>query len=111
MEANNKAMREALDDIGNAAKLREALVQIVALAQQDQPRFAIISTAETALAEPPRNCDIYPTVAEARNAFVCEKCDDPCGDCTVCDDDYALCHPCGIKWLFALAKEGGNDGK
>ena len=93
--------------VGNAAALREALVQIVALARQDQPRFAIISTAETALAALPRNCDRYPTVVEARNAFICEQCEHPCGDCTVCDDDYALCRPCGIKWLFEPAKEGG----
>ena len=103
--------------VDNGAKMREALEHIAAIPMPPPNEMAqgiaveMREVAIAALAEPPRNCDIYPTVAEARNAFVCEKCDDPCGDCTVCDDDYALCHPCGIKWLFALAKEGGNDGK
>ena len=44
-----------LEEVWNRAReradaMREALVQIVALAKQDQPRLVIISTAETALA-------------------------------------------------------------
>ena len=54
-------------EANNMAAMREALVRIVALAKQDQPRFAIISTAETALSEPPRNCD-RPECATTKSA-------------------------------------------
>ena len=102
MEANNmKAMREALEFIKLASDDYETYGNTKAGALD-----VIYEKACAALAAPERNCDRYPTVAEARNAFICEPCEHPCGDCTVCDDDYALCRPCGIKWLFAPAKKG-----
>ena len=95
---------------GNAAAMREALVQIVALAKQDQPRFAIISTAETALAAPPRNCDAttepYFDIAKRFKVENCDQFDndweDPRTQCT------HNCVECVIKWM--LAKKGANDG-
>lgn len=115
MEANNKAMREALVDVYNTLeKLQPYALHINDISVRRAFRGRLChakNTIDTSLAKPPRNCDKYPTVAEARNAFVCEKCDDPCGDCTVRDDDYALCRPCGIEWIFATAKKGANDGK
>lgn len=102
--------------VGNAAAMREVLEALSAWANivKDNPKDKtamecvefIETVVSSALAAPPRNCDVYPSVAEARNAFICEQCEHPCGDCTVCDDDYALCRPCGIKWLFEPAKKG-----
>lgn len=107
MEASNaKAIREAL--VGLAQAVQDFMAT---KGRNFYPDMAVaLDAAAAALAAPERNCDRYPTVAEARNAFICEPCEHPCGDCTVCDDDYALCRPCGIKWLFDPAKEGKTDG-
>lgn len=81
----------------NAAAIREALVQIVALATQDQPRFAIISAAETALAKPERNCDAY-SHDEALSVWAAEKENGKNG--------------CFDEWLYAPAtkQKGETDG-
>ena len=113
-----EACRARKKSVGNAAKLREVVELCDKIIHDgtivcncdivDEARIKI----KEVLSAPPRNCDVYPSVAEARNAFICEQCEHPCGDCTVCDDDYALCRPCGIKWLFAPATEqkGAADG-
>lgn len=97
----------------NTASLRDAIEKVIEILNRERDARRETSAMRemqeictAALAAPPRNCDRYPTVAEARNAFICEQCEHPCGDCTVCDDDYALCRPCGIKWLFTPAKAG-----
>lgn len=108
--------RRASDKPLNAAAMREAVEFLQEMLYVDCNGEVHICAADVnkiifrirkALSAPPRNCDVYSSVAEARNAFICEPCEHPCGDCTVCDDDYALCCPCGIKWLLAPAKKGG----
>lgn len=80
---------------GDAAKLREALKAIVGLCAGLMPTWdgavgQIKDMAETALAAPARNCDIYATVEEARKVW----CGTPSRDW-----DY-LC-----DWLYATTKE------
>lgn len=61
-------------EVGNGAKIYEALKQILALAKA-KGLVEIQSIAETALAEPPRNCDRFGTDnAEASLAYE-EFCD------------------------------------
>lgn len=106
MKANNmKAMREALDEI------QDKITQwrndgIIEHWQYSQ----LWDIADAALAKPARNCDVYEDEAEARRAFLEGKCEHPCGDCTVTDDEDALCHTCGLEWLFAPANKGETDG-
>lgn len=106
-------MRQA----GDAAKLREAVKRIVAASivakNANAPEWIlqrmadIFAVATTALAAPPRNCDLYKTKEEAQEAFLKEPCDHPCGICWVGD----INNECGVDWLFAPATEqkGGND--
>lgn len=97
--ANNAACRAALDDI--LEKIDEWRNEGLMEHWQYLQLFEI---ADNAIAEPARNCDKYDTEPEARKAFLAEKCKDPCGDCSVQSNEDALCHQCGIKWLFS--KEG-----
>ena len=89
----------------NAAVLREALVQIVALARQDQPRFAIISTAETALSALPRQCDIGTAEEQCQRMFhYCIKK----GNCSVCKRRKNMSfRGCILDWAQMPYEEGG----
>ena len=112
---------EKSSQVGNSAKMREALSRILGIADHLQTRFTIpklvseeISElkqiAESALSSPPRNCDLFATSKEAGEAFISQACENPCGNCTVSDECHnPLVHECGIKWLFAEAK-GVTDG-
>ena len=64
-------------EANNAAKMREALCEIVLLCRKvglsihgDVACGIIASKAHAALAAPPRNCDNYITEAEAKSAFL-----------------------------------------
>ncbi len=100
----------------NMAECRSALKAIADSARTGSvstlPSAALVlKTCEKALAAPARNCDLYADKVKARTAFLSEKCEDPCGNCTVFSGSDALCHPCGIDWLFAISKKGATDGK
>lgn len=116
-----EATREKSSQVGNAAKMREAVSRILGIADHLQTRFTIpklvseeISElkqiAESALSSPPRNCDLFATSKEAGEAFISQACENPCGNCTVSYEFHnPLVHECGIEWLFAEAK-GVTDG-
>ena len=64
------AHKREVESVSNGAKMREALKQILALAQaKAKGLFEIQSLAETALAAPPRNCDVG-TAEEQYERFV-----------------------------------------
>lgn len=89
-----EATREKSSQVGNAAKIREALSRILGIADHLQTRFTIPKLAyeeiselkqiaESALAAPPRNCDMYNTLDDARNAFFADYVpDETCSSAT-----------------------------
>ena len=99
-----EATREKSSQVGNAAKMREALENI---AEYDRAAtchtensiflgylYQIEEWAESALAAPPRNCDRFTTLDDARNAFF---------------EDYVPDETCSSAnafaiWLFDEAK-------
>lgn len=91
--------------VGNAAKMREALMEIqllcwkVGVTMEYAVACGIIKAkSRAALAKHPRNCDLYATPKEAGEAFISESCENPCGNCTVSDECHnALIHECGIN--------------
>lgn len=106
-------------NLGNAVDLREAVelaMSVLCRNKADAPYRAwceydnAIEKCKSALAAPPLNCHLYADEEEARKAFLAERCQHQCGDCTVRKDKTALCHPCGIEWLFSTAKKGATDG-
>lgn len=83
-------------EVGNGAKMHEALKQILALAKA-RGLFEIQSLAETALAEPARNCDRFADFNEAIRSFAKERPNDK----KKWDmERYAIL----AMWLFAEAK-------
>ena len=93
--------------VGNAAAMREALLEIIDCAKDVSERNLsyIEHQARQALSTPPRNCDLYATPKEAGDAFVSETCETPCEVCSVSDRFHnPLIHECGINWLFAEVK-------
>ena len=105
--------------IGNAAKLREALkhikdrlphmLQYMRIHWEDANAGGyfdeLMLVIDAALAEPPRNCDIYLTEEAVDAATVTVR------DCEACSriDMEAPCVFCMVRWLLAPAteKEGG----
>ena len=113
---------------GDAAKLREALVQaelfvgnIVRHGHQTLvpgDKCTACDGAEelrdmicAALAESPRNCDRFATVDEARKAHeaICEKYGKCHNGCPLNNEEHYSAFDCFEAWLFAPAteKEGG----
>ena len=100
-----EATREKPSQVGNAAKMREAMSRILGIADHLQTRFSISrlaseeiselkQIAESALAAPPRNCDMYTTLDDARNAFFADYVsDDTCSSATA----FAI-------WLYDKSK-------
>jgi len=93
---------------GDCAKLREALGNLRAELWNNtviagKRKFELYEIADAALAAPPRNCDKYTSLDEARNAYMAIN-EMPEGNR---DEDMRqwLCD--FHHWLFALAKEGG----
>lgn len=95
--------------VGNGAKMHEALKQILALAKA-RGLFEIQSLSETALAEPPRNCDVG-TVEERAKRYhefcrgrVCETC-----PALTAKKDDSQDDSCIIRWEdMPYEKEGAE---
>lgn len=135
------ATAEKSSAVGDVAKLREALMSIwkevyfYAIEEdkqdfahlheamlEDPPEykdlrnsfFAIAHLVDTTLAAPPRNCDRFATVDEARKAHeaICEKYGKCHHGCPLNNDEHYSAFDCFEAWLFAPAteKEGGRDG-
>ena len=92
----------------NVAKLREALGKLRAELWNNtviagKKKLALYEIADAALAAPPRNCDKYTSLDEARNAYMAIN-EMPDGSR---DEDMRqwLCD--FHHWFFALAKDGG----
>lgn len=88
-------------------KMREALAQILALAKA-RGLFEIQSLSETALAEPPRNCDVG-TAEEQEDRYVrfCDSHMKNHGNCFGC----AALKPrgrCEFAWAQMPYEEGGE---
>lgn len=70
--------------------------------------------ARAALAAPPRNCDHFATVDEARKAHeaICEKYVKCHNGCPLNNEEHYSAFDCFEAWLFAPVKEqeGGKDG-
>ena len=99
-----EATREKSSQVGNAAKMSEALENIAEYAKsanchtEDSDMLEYLNQieewAESALAAPPRNCDRFTTLDDARNAFF---------------EDYVPDETCSSAnafaiWLFDEAK-------
>ena len=118
--AHKREMRDAVtncNQFGNAAKLREALKAIGGLCAGLMPTWdgavgRIKDMAETALAAPPRNCDRFATVDEARKAHeaICEKYDE-CRHCPLNNEEHYSAFDCFEAWLFAPATVTEGGGK
>ena len=100
-------------EFGNIAKLRNALelskvAILVAKKKMNLENPVILEIIDEALAEPPRNCDIYLTEEAVDAATVTVR------DCEACSriDMEAPCVFCMVRWLLAPAteKEGGANG-
>lgn len=121
-------VRESVTDCNhlNAAKLREALNDIVGIAKialnvncvgnsNNSHLWNIIDKCKSALAEPLRNCDVgTPMEQNKRLESFCAKHfryanDNPCAKCPIKDDSL----PCVYRFLQMPyeAKEGENDGQ
>ena len=116
----NEAAKQLVTDcnhIGNAAKMRAAMSRILGIADHLQTRFAIpkfaseeISElkqiAESALAAPPRNCDIGTEEQLRRYKELCDRhtCGSRCSasGCPLYDYD---CSP--LAWGQMPYEEGG----
>ena len=105
MEASNvKAMREALEKIAHYTDNRD---------EMDDPGCAdgyyLAEIAKTALAAPPRNCDIG-TAEEQAERFV-EFCDEEkgnrehCRNCRLCN-----AQDCELAWSQMPYEKGETDG-
>lgn len=105
--------RESLQ-VGNAAKMREALKAVYECAKDGilTIRESAFEKVLSALAEPPRNCDLYTIEVEAGEAFIAwyntvyDLDGDELNEVSSCDlkhnvDDILYDY---IKWLFAEAK-------
>ena len=102
-----EATREKSSQVGNAAKMREACENIAEYAKtaacyiediDDAHLLGYLNQierwAEAALSAPPRNCDRFATLDDARNAFFADYVpDETCSSATA----FAI-------WLFDKAK-------
>ena len=91
---------------GNAAEMREALMEAsIALSSATHHHLTeydakeCLAVIESALAKPPRNCDRFATLDDARNAFFADYVpDETCSSATA----FAI-------WIFDEVK-GETDG-
>ena len=94
--------------IGNCAKMLEALKQILALAKT-KGLFEIQALAETALAEPARNCDVG-----TEEEQICRHVQESGLECnleTPCHNRAMECRKCFAKWSQLPYKSEVADGK
>lgn len=99
-------------ELGDAAKLREALEELVANIEMRSSTFGLnvmVDTktyldAKTALSAPPRNCERFQTVKQAKEAYRAEVRRVYIWD--GCETERL------VDWLLATAteQEGGNNG-
>ena len=102
-----------LIQVGNAAKLREALKDIGRIVEQirllysDYPSetHEIARKANAALASPQRNCERFQTKDAAREAFQILRGHRVWADVSLWDDRDEI--EAFLDWLFAIGKEGG----
>jgi len=141
--AHKREVREAVTDcnqFGDAAKLREALERVLCWLKRMNaqplntlaiseltPSHAVNRTAKSiiedndyhisrltaALAAPPRNCDLYTTVDEARAAHeaICEKYVKCHYGCPLNNEENYSAFDCFEAWLFAPATETEGGAK
>ena len=100
-------------EANNIKAMREALLRILGIADHLQTRFAIPKfaseeilelkqVAESALAAPPRNCDIGNALEQVSRHRIWCKCG---GACAV------SCKMCFAKWAQMRYEEGVANGK
>ena len=112
---------------GDCAKLREALkhikdrlphmLQYMRVHWEDASAGGyfdeLMLVIDAALDDPPRNCDRFATLDEAREAHeaICEKYGVCRIGCPLNNEEHYSAFDCFEAWLFAPAteKEGGND--
>ena len=104
MEANNKAIREALWDI---------LDVVHGVHHEELTPRSVVDSIEKIVSDadavPPRNCDVG-TPEEQRVRFVawCDSHNLECDDCPLrASRDTG---DCGFEWIQMPYKEGGNNG-
>ena len=114
---NSAALREAASDLASIFDCDIQFLERHAKELRDTGAYGggiiehilhSITLARAALAEPPRNCDIYLTEEAVDAATVTVR------DCEACSriDMEAPCVFCMVRWLLAPAteKEGGANG-
>ena len=123
---NSGAASDSRDNSGDAAKLREALAPFPSLCDWlvvNASKLGIPDMvaklrkrgdkARAALAAPPRNCDRFASVDEARKAHeaICEKYGKCHHGCPLNNEEHYSAFDCFEAWLFApaTAKEGGAE--
>lgn len=114
--------RESGVAVTGSNQLREALWQAKEIARtiystsdkgssHEDLSEKLVEIANAALAAPPRNCDLYATVDEARKAHeaICEKYVKCHNGCPLNNEEHYSAFDCFEAWLFAPAteKEGG----
>ena len=119
LEAAHKREREATceksSQVGNAAKIREALIKILGIADHLQTRYvltnlmtkeimALKQIANTALAEPPRNCDLFGGDPKKLHELWWEWS----GDLKNCNADGTVKFTFG-EWLLKPAEVKGGE--
>ena len=113
-----EATREKSSQVGNAAKMREALENIAEYAKsanchtEDSVMLEYLnqieSWAEAALADPPRNCDVG--TAEEQHARFYNFCDkiEECKECPLWRGG-GLASKCSVYWAQLPYEEGAED--
>ena len=110
--ADVRATTEKSSAVGNAAAMREALVNasmVLAKWRLDAPVSAwneyceAIDRCRAAIAKPPRNCDVG--TAEEQYSRMFRECYEwMCRDCKLRDKDF---RKCAISWAQKPYEEGG----
>lgn len=112
MQTNNK-LREALEYMFILIDGRHLVLECETTEEISGVQGKL-AEARAALAEPPRNCDRFATLDEARKAHeaICEKYVKCHNGCPLNNEEHYSAFDCFEAWLFAPAteKEGGNDG-
>lgn len=106
-----EATREKSSQVGNAAKMREALsdacyAMFNFLKMQNggyEEMAKALDKAKAALAEPPRNCDVG-TAEEQLNRFIAFCLSRKCNECPFVSSTYG---ECGVRWSQMPYEEGG----
>ena len=107
--------RNEVNSIGNTAALRDALKKVTTWADsgEGESEFGCEDCvhdreemARAALDEPARNCDVFATLKDAREAFQKMRGHRVWGDVELWDDRDEIGE--FFRWLFAAAEKGGE---